>query len=125
MIRVLNIVLVVAVIALSIGLYDIKYRAEAAEKRANQIERDIASEQEGIRVLRAEWSYLNQPERLQELAKRYTTLEPLKAAQIGSFADVPMPHKADDFYAPTGRKLLGGYAGVAPADLGAGERTIR
>ncbi len=124
MIRVLNIVLVVAVIGLSIGLYDIKYRAEAAEKRANQIERDIASEQEGIRVLRAEWSYLNQPERIQELAKRYTTLEPLKAAQIGSFADVPMPHKADDFYSPT-RKPLGGYAGVAPADLGVGERTIR
>lgn len=125
MIRVLNIVLVVAVIALSIGLYDIKYRAEAAEKRANQITRDIASEREGIRVLRAEWSYLNQPERIQELARRYTTLEPLKAAQIGSFADVPMPHKADDFYAPAGRKPLGGYAGVAPADLGARERTIR
>ncbi|MCE9650863.1 MAG: hypothetical protein K8R18_14680 [Parvibaculum sp.] len=125
MIRVFSIVLVVAVIALSIGLYDIKYRAEAAEKRAERIERDIASEQEGIRVLRAEWSYLNQPERIQELAKRYTELEPLKASQIGSFADVPMPHKADDFYAPSGRKTLGGYAGVVPADLGAAERTIR
>jgi cell division protein FtsL len=125
MIRVFSIVLVVAVIALSIGLYDIKYRAEAAEKRAAQIERDIASEQEGIRVLRAEWSYLNQPERIQELAKRYTGLEPMKASQIGSFADVPMPHKADDFYAPSGRKLLGGYAGIAPTDIGAAERTIR
>lgn len=125
MIRVLNIVLVVAVIALSIGLYDIKYRAEAAEKRAQQIERDITSEQEGIRVLRAEWSYLNQPERVQELAQRYTKLEPLKAAQIGSFADVPMPHKTDDFYSPSSRKPLGGYADVAPSDFGAGERTIR
>lgn len=125
MIRMLNIVLVVAVIGLSIGLYDIKYRAEAAEKRANQIERDIASEQEGIRVLRAEWSYLNEPERVQELARRYTKLEPLKASQIGSFADLPMPHKADDFYAPAGRKPLGGYAGIAPADVGASERAIQ
>lgn len=125
MIRMLNIVLVVAVVALSIGLYDIKYRAEAAEKRARQAERDIASEQEGIRVLRAEWSYLNQPERVQELAQRYTKLEALKASQIGSFSDVPMPHKADDFYTPTGRKPLGGYAGVAPTDMGSGERTIQ
>lgn len=125
MIRMLNIILVAAVIALSVGLYHIKYRAEAAEKRAHQIERDITTEQEGIRVLRAEWSYLNQPERLQQLAQRYTKLEALKASQIGSFGDVPMPHKADDFYTPGDRKPLGGYAGVAPQDLGGGQRTIR
>ncbi|HUD51938.1 cell division protein FtsL [Parvibaculum sp.] len=125
MIRTLNIILVISVICLSAGLYDIKYRAEAAEKRASQIERDIASEQEGIRVLRAEWSYLNQPERLQQLAQRYTTLEALKASQIGSFQDVPVPHKADEFYAPVTRRPPAGYAGVAPEDVGAGERTIQ
>lgn len=125
MIRMLSIILVVAVIALSVGLYDIKYRAEAAEKRADQIERDIASEQEGIRVLRAEWSYLNQPDRLQQLAQRYTKLEALKASQIGSFGDIPLPHKTDEFYAPSSRKLLGGYAGVAPQDLGNAERAVQ
>ncbi len=125
MIRTLNIILVIAVIGLSAGLYDIKYRAEAAEKRADQIEHDIASEQEGIRVLRAEWSYLNQPDRLQQLAQRYTKLEALKASQIGAFGDVPMPHKTDEFYAPTGRKMLGGYAGVAPQDIGNAERTVQ
>ena len=125
MIRALNIVLILAVIGASIGLYDIKYRAELAEKRVQTIEHKIASEQESIRVLRAEWSYLNQPERLQELARRYTKLEPLQASQIGTFADIPMPHKADDFYAPNATSSLGGYAGVAPSDIGSGERTIR
>lgn len=124
MIRIFNFVLVVAVVILSAGLYDIKYRADAAEKRVAQLERGIANEQEGIRVLRAEWSYLNQPERLQELARRYTNLEPLKASQIGTFDDIPMPHKADDFYAPN-RKPLGGYAGALPQDVGAPERTVR
>lgn len=124
MIRGIGFVLVIAVIVLSVGLYDIKYRAEAAEKRARQLERDIASEQEGIRVLRAEWSYLNQPERLQQLAQRYTTLEALKASQIGSFDDVPMPHKADDFYVPD-RKPLGGYAGALPREFDGAKRTIR
>tara|TARA_R110002124_G_scaffold74257_1_gene199281 strand:+ start:1839 stop:2216 length:378 start_codon:yes stop_codon:yes gene_type:complete len=125
MIRALNIVLVLSVIGLSVLLYDIKYRAEAAETRAQKIEREITAEQESIRVLRAEWSYLNQPERLQELARRYTKLEPLQAGQIGTFADVPLPHKADDYYSPSGRNPLGGYAGVVPQDLGAGERTVR
>lgn len=125
MIRAFNIFLVLTVIALSVGLYDIKYRAEAADRRAKQIDREIAEEQEGIRILRAEWSYLNQPQRLQELAQRYTPLETLKAAQIGSFNDIPMPRKGDEFYAPLGRKNLGGYAGVGTGDMGAGARVIQ
>src|SRR5690606_10074451 len=85
MIRFINLLLVMAVIGLSVGLYDIKYRAESADRHARQLEQRIAKEQEAIRVLRAEWSYLNQPERLQELASRYTELKPLTAEQIGSF----------------------------------------
>jgi hypothetical protein len=111
MIRFINFLLVSAVIALSVGLYDIKYRAEGAVRLERQLEQRIANEQEAIRVLRAEWSYLNQPERLQQLAERYTALRPLTAGQIGTFEEVPMPHMADDFYVPSGRQPLGGYAG--------------
>ena len=119
MMRVINFLLILAVIGLSVGLYDIKYKAEESVRHARQLEQRIASEQEAIRVLRAEWSYLNQPERLQELASRYTTLQPLGAGQIGSFEDVPMPHMADDFYVPSGRQPLGGYAGgIAPGAPG-------
>jgi cell division protein FtsL len=125
MIRIINLLLVVAVIGLSVGLYDIKYRAQVADREAQRLEAKIAGEQEAIRVLRAEWSYLNQPERLQELAARYTTLKPLTASQIGSFEDVPMPHMADDFYVPSGRQPLGGYAGVSPQDFGAGGSSIQ
>ena len=114
MIRVINLLLVAAVIGLSVGLYDIKYRAEGADRQASRLAAQIAVEQEAIRVLRAEWSYLNQPERLQELAARYTALKPLTARQIGEFEDVPMPHMADDYYVPSGRQPLGGYAEAGP-----------
>jgi cell division protein FtsL len=120
MIRFINLLLVVAVIALSVGLYDIKYRAETADRAAERLEAQIAAEQDAIRVLRAEWSYLNQPERLQELAARYTELQPLTASQIGEFEDVPMPHMADEFYAPSGRQPLGGYAGARPEGISGG-----
>jgi len=115
MIRFINLLLVVAVIGLSVGLYDIKYRTESADRLAGRIEVQIAAEQDAIRVLRAEWSYLNQPERLQELAARYTELKPLTAKQIGEFEDVPMPHMADDYYVPSGRQPLGGYAEAGDA----------
>lgn len=116
--RFLNLILIMGVIGLSVVLYDIKYRAELADKHAEKLEQKISEEQEGIRVLRAEWSYLNQPERLQELATRYTNLKTLTPVQIGSFDVVPMPHRNDDFYAPSAREPLGGYAGVSPRDLG-------
>lgn len=125
MIRFINLLLVMAVIGLSVGLYDIKYRAESADRHARQLEQRIAKEQEAIRVLRAEWSYLNQPERLQELASRYTQLQPLTAEQIGNFEDVPMPHMADDFYVPSGRQPLGGYAGVSAQGVGMPGSTIQ
>ena len=120
MIRVINLLLVAAVIGLSVGLYDIKYRAEGADRQAGRLAAQIAAEQEGIRVLRAEWSYLNQPERLQELAARYMELRPLTASQIVEFEDLPMPHMADDFYVPSGRQPLGGYAGSVAEGAGSG-----
>lgn len=40
-------------------------------------------EDESLRVLQAEWSYLNQPERLEKLSKKYLGLEPLKGKQFG------------------------------------------
>ncbi|MDO8839868.1 MAG: hypothetical protein Q7V31_13155 [Parvibaculum sp.] len=120
MIRLINLLLVVAVIGLSVGLYDIKYRAEGADRAAGRLEAQIGAEREAIRVLRAEWSYLNQPERLQELAARYTALQPLTASQIVEFEDVPMPHMADDYYVPSGRQPLGGYAGTVSEGIGGG-----
>lgn len=111
MIRILNLLLVVGVIALSIGLYDVKYRAQRAERQADKLERQIAREKEAIKVLRAEWAHLNEPERLQALAKRYTGLRPVSPGQIGKFEDVPMPRRTDDFYVPQGQ-ALGGVAGI-------------
>ncbi|NIJ40994.1 cell division protein FtsL [Parvibaculum indicum] len=111
MIRILNLLLLVGVVALSIGLYDVKYRAQQAEREADRLDRQIAREQEAIKVLRAEWAHLNEPDRLQALAKRYTGLRPVSPGQIGRFEDVPMPRRTDEFYVPRGQSL-GGVAGI-------------
>lgn len=119
MIRLLNVLAVVMVVAVSVALYNLKYAVEAQERERASLHQEILNEKDAIRVLRAEWSYLTQPERLQSLAERHLELTPLKASQIATFEDLPMPPREDDLFGPNGRRALGGYAGVVPpADSG-------
>jgi cell division protein FtsL len=78
------------------GLFHVKYQVQALEDRLAKLNRDIVREQAQIHVLRAEWSYLNRPERIEELANRHLALAPPKATQIGSIADLPMRPDADE-----------------------------
>lgn len=46
-----------------------------------------AKENEALRVLEAEWAYLNQPGKLEKLVKHYLDLTPLKGKQFGKVED--------------------------------------
>ncbi len=73
-------------------LFHVSYDVTALEEDLSALNRDIVREQEAIRVLRAEWSYLNQPERLRNLARELTSLVPITPGQvIESAAVLPMP----------------------------------
>jgi hypothetical protein len=50
----------------------------------------IAKEEESLRVLNAEWSYLNQPSRLEKLVKAHLKLAPMKGAQFVKAEDIPL-----------------------------------
>lgn len=49
--------------------YTVNYATRAAEQRVDRIDAQIDEEREKIEVLRAEWAYLNRPERLLRLAE--------------------------------------------------------
>ncbi|MFK7838948.1 MAG: hypothetical protein AB8B83_01345 [Bdellovibrionales bacterium] len=51
-------------------------RVQGAEERLARINADISREEDTIRVLRAEWEYLNRPQRLERLAKEFLDLVP-------------------------------------------------
>ena len=73
-------------------LFHVSYDVTALEDDLSALNRDIVREQEAIRVLRAEWSYLNQPERLRNLAAELTGMMPITPAQVvESAAVLPMP----------------------------------
>ena len=71
------------------GLFSITYRVQALEEELARVDRDILQERETLHVLRAEWSYLNEPGHLGELARRHLALAPLQASQMTDIDNLP------------------------------------
>jgi|GEM_PF-634814 len=68
---------------------------EELEKELNRINRDISEDIKTIHILKAEWSHLNNPERLRSLAQKHIDLNPVKAEQIISYAALPFDYEPD------------------------------
>jgi len=86
------------------AMFQVKYQVVRLEDELARLERNIGTDREQIRVLDAEWSFLNQPARLERLAKRHLPLGAIAPAQIGRLDQLPrrspMPPAAADAAAP-------------------------
>ena len=92
MMRMINFLLIALMLIGAGVVYDLKFEAEKATAKVARINRKIDTERDAIATLKAEWSLLNQPKRLQELTERhhaYLELDPLEPTQIGSIDDIP------------------------------------
>ena len=76
-------------------LFGIAFEVSTLEERLIVVNQQITDDREAIHVLRAEWSYLNQPERLEELSQRYLELRPLEGGQIANVAALPARQSRD------------------------------
>ncbi|MEZ0223228.1 MAG: hypothetical protein ACAH83_01640 [Alphaproteobacteria bacterium] len=75
-------------------LFHTSQQVTDGRSKLNALNADVRKEDESIRVLQAEWSYLNQPDRLEKLSKQYLELAPLKGRQFTKLedtADRPIP----------------------------------
>ncbi len=81
MLRLANIALVLALIVSAVFLYSIEHKTREAERQVASLKSQINEERETIRLLRAEWSNLTRPQRLQKLAQRHLGLNPVKPGQ--------------------------------------------
>ncbi|MEX0921913.1 MAG: hypothetical protein WDZ84_03995 [Rhodovibrionaceae bacterium] len=106
MIRLSMVFWLAAIAVAAIFLYEIKHEVQDLEEQLAEVHGEILRDQEAIQVLKAEWSYLNRPARIAELADRYLELKPIQAAQIASFGEVPqapapeLPAPAQEASAP-------------------------
>ena len=91
--RILNIVMFVIMIAGAAVTYDMKHKAELAAEHNARLEAEIAKEKDSIALLRAEWSLLTQPSRLQTLVDKYSDhfkLQPFAPSQIATLDQIPV-----------------------------------
>ena len=111
--RVLNLIMLAAMIVAAVATYDMKHKAELAADRVATLQGDIAREKREITMLKAEWSMLTQPAQLQAAITKYADhfrLAPFTPDQIASVDEIPMK--------PTG---IAGKASETLARIAAGE----
>lgn len=89
--RPLSMIGMVLVIAAAAGLFRLKHEVQQLEAELISLDRTLIEEREAIRVLHAEWSYLNRPERLLKLSDRYLKLVPLVPSQVGPIYELSEP----------------------------------
>lgn len=78
------------------ALFQVKYQVVSLEEELARLNAATLREQNQIHVLEAEWSYLNQPQRLEELNERFVHLKPINPAQYGVVASLPArPERLD------------------------------
>lgn len=105
-------------------LFQTSYEVQELEEKLASVNRRITAEQEAIQILKAEWSFLNDPTRLENLSRAHLALQPTDARQFVALDIVPMrpapPPEAVPAPIP-GKPGNGGPAPLPPmAGLGAG-----
>jgi len=89
MVRFLNLLAVLALIGSAIYAYTIKYETIFHAERIVKLKHEIKAEEDQIATLRAEWSHLTRPERIQALADKFLDLQPVSLRQIVSADALP------------------------------------
>jgi hypothetical protein len=91
--RIINLILLAAMIVGVALTYDMKLKAEVAAERVAALQADIARQKDQIVLLKAEWSMLTQPSRLQATIEKYADqfqLQAFSPDQIGSVDEIPL-----------------------------------
>jgi hypothetical protein len=71
------------------GTFEMKYQVAQVDDELGRVNRLIDTDRDQLRVLSAEWSYLTQLSRLDQLRQRHLTLVPVTRAQLGSLDQIP------------------------------------
>lgn len=84
----------VLVVLCAVWAYRVNYSTQDAQNRVADLRAAIAHERETLAVLRAEWAYLNRPERLADLADMNFDrlgLLPLRPEHFGRIDQIAYP----------------------------------
>ena len=84
MIRFTTILWLTLVACVGVAMFKVKYEVQLLDDELARVQKQTASARDEIHVLNAEWSFLNQPTRLADLARKYLTLQPIATQQYAT-----------------------------------------
>jgi cell division protein FtsL len=89
MLRVLNMIVIAALVVAATWVYEIKYSSTAQAERVAKLRAEIRRERDAIATLRAEWGELDAPNRIEGLAKRHLNLQAVVSTQFDRLDALP------------------------------------
>jgi|SRR5690242_21115695 hypothetical protein len=88
--RLLNILVIGALIVAASYVYKIKFDSTLQAERVAKVRGELRHERNAIAVLRAEWARLDTPSRVEGMASRHlTTLRPVEPEQFDALDRLP------------------------------------
>ena len=90
--RLINFLLFLSVLMGAFWLFQVKHEAKEEGEKIAALEKKIEEENDALLLLKAEWSYLNRPQRIQRLTDEFSDqlgLKTIEPYQIGTIGDVP------------------------------------
>lgn len=95
-------ILVTLTAFVGVGMFVLKNQVQSLEGELNRINTSIQEDVKSIHVLKAEWSHLNSPQRLRNLASKHIYLNPARAEQIINYSELPFSYEGNS----SDRRLL-------------------
>jgi hypothetical protein len=87
--RLLNILVICALILAASFVYKIKFDSTLQAERVAKLRGELRRERDAVASLRAEWARLDTPGRIQGLAERHLKLQPVRPTQFDSLEALP------------------------------------
>jgi hypothetical protein len=89
MLRLLHLLVVAALVFAAADVYKIKFDSTLQAEKVAKQRAEVRRERDAIAALRATWSELDNPERLQGLARRHLPLKPVDITQYDALDRLP------------------------------------
>lgn len=89
MLRALNVLVIAALVVAAAYVYKIKFEATLQAERVSKMRAEIRRERDATAILRAEWTQLDRPDRIQGLAQRHLKLKAVDVAQFDALDKLP------------------------------------
>jgi cell division protein FtsL len=107
--RFLHLIVIGALVLAAAYVYRIKFDSAAQAEKLAKLRSEVRHERDEIAALRAQWGELDNPARIETLAKRYLQLKPVAPTQFDALDHLPdrPPPPAGEEHANSGDPIGG------------------